>query len=66
MGKKHKIVVPVLQSPPPEDALYKFKFEKPAAVNVVGSYALKTVTKSKRQFNVDVAVEIPSVSSNNP
>ncbi|KAI8149209.1 Nrap protein [Fennellomyces sp. T-0311] len=60
MSKKHKIVVPMLQSSPPEDALYKFKFERPTAVNVVGSYALKTVTKSKRSFNVDVAVEMPS------
>ncbi|KAI7853746.1 Nrap protein [Circinella umbellata] len=58
--KKQKIVAPILQSPPPEDALYKFKFEKPSSIQVVGSYALKTITKLKRAFNVDVAVQMPS------
>ncbi|KAI9277234.1 Nrap protein [Phascolomyces articulosus] len=60
LGKKNKVVAPILQSPPPQDALYKFKFEKPVSVKVVGSYALKTITKLKRPFNVDVAVEMPS------
>ncbi|KAI9488082.1 Nrap protein [Zychaea mexicana] len=60
MGKKQKVTAPILQAPPFKDALYKFKFEKPASVKVVGSYALKTVTKLKRPFNVDVAVEMPS------
>ena len=62
--KKQKIVAPILQSPPPEDALYKFKFEKPSSIQVVGSYALKTITKLKRAFNVDVAVQMPSVNKN--
>ncbi|KAI9319103.1 Nrap protein [Dichotomocladium elegans] len=60
MAKRHKITVPMLHASPPQDAKYKFQFQKPSSINVVGGYALKTVTKSKKPFNVDVAVEMPS------
>ncbi|CAO3585866.1 unnamed protein product [Absidia cylindrospora] len=60
MAKKHNIKVPFPQPRPASDSQYKFKFIKPSSINVVGSYALKTVTKTKGQFNVDVTVEMPS------
>ncbi|KAF7731786.1 hypothetical protein EC973_008301 [Apophysomyces ossiformis] len=60
MERKDKISIPFLRPHPPVDAQYKFKFQKPTAVHVVGSYALKSVTKTKGYFNVDVAVEMPS------
>lgn len=63
MKKKHKIMVPYSHLVPPKDSQYKFKFIKPSAVHIVGSYALKTTIKTKTQFNVDVAVEMPSVST---
>lgn len=61
MKKNHKIMVPYSHLTPPSDSQYKFKFIKPSAIHIVGSYALKTVIKTKTQFNVDVAVEMPSV-----
>ncbi|KAG0170588.1 hypothetical protein DFQ28_001908 [Apophysomyces sp. BC1034] len=60
MQKKAKIVVPFSKPHPPADAQYKFKFQKPAAMHIVGGYALKSITKTKEAFNVDVAVEMPS------
>lgn len=60
--QKKGVTVPVTQEQPPSDALYKFTMQKPRSVNVVGSYALRTIAKTKKAFNVDVAVEMPSVS----
>ncbi|CAO3646839.1 unnamed protein product [Cunninghamella echinulata] len=60
MKKKHKIMVPYSHLVPPKDSQYKFKFIKPSAVHIVGSYALKTAIKTKTQINVDIAVEMPS------
>lgn len=61
--QKKGITVPIIQEQPPSDALYKFSMQKPSNVNVVGSYALRTIAKTKKAFNVDVAVEMPSVSA---
>ncbi|KAI8376051.1 Nrap protein [Radiomyces spectabilis] len=60
MEKKHNIITPFPHPQPPTDANYKFKFEKPAGVHVVGSYALKSVAKTKGPFTVDLAVEMPA------
>ncbi|KAI8079792.1 Nrap protein [Halteromyces radiatus] len=60
MEKKHKIKVPFPQARPAKNSQYKFKFIKPSAIHIVGSYALKFVTRTKSAFNVDVAVEMPS------
>ncbi|KAI8075247.1 Nrap protein [Gongronella butleri] len=56
--KRHKIKVPFPHAVP-ADARYQFKWTRPTAVHLVGSYALKTIIKSKHQWNVDVAVEMP-------
>ncbi|CAO3628946.1 unnamed protein product [Cunninghamella blakesleeana] len=60
MKKKHKIMVPYSHLTPPSDSQYKFKFIKPSAIHIIGSYPLKSIIKTKTQFNVDVAVEMPS------
>ncbi|KAJ3235098.1 hypothetical protein HDU81_000845 [Chytriomyces hyalinus] len=38
---------------------YKFSFKKPEKVFIAGSYLVKTITKGKNGFNVDVAVQMP-------
>ncbi|KAL0083685.1 Nrap protein [Phycomyces blakesleeanus] len=60
MSKKHNIETPFPNPQPAPDANYKFKFEKPAAIHLIGGYALKSVAKLKEPFNVDVAVEMPA------
>ncbi|KAJ1542626.1 hypothetical protein HK096_009208, partial [Nowakowskiella sp. JEL0078] len=45
----------------PKDAAYTFAFEKPNNVAVVGSYLLKTCSKSRITSNIDVAVDMPAV-----
>ncbi|GAO48189.1 Nrap protein [Saitoella complicata NRRL Y-17804] len=60
MSKKHKIQVPFCEPRPSADAQYKFSYRKPANINLVGSYALKTVIKQPEGFNVDVAITMPS------
>ncbi|KAJ3021439.1 hypothetical protein HKX48_008533 [Thoreauomyces humboldtii] len=57
--KKQKIVVPFADPAPPADTQYKFAFKRPSKVFVVGSYLLKTGTKSPNGTNVDIAVQMP-------
>ena len=52
-----KFKFPLHDSPAPVKG--KFCFLKPAAVKVVGSFLLGTVTKPN--LNVDIAVQIPKV-----
>ncbi|KAI8343288.1 Nrap protein [Chlamydoabsidia padenii] len=59
MAKKNKINVPFPQPRPSSDSQYKFKFVKPTSVNVIGSYTLKSVARTKSHFNVDLAVQMP-------
>ena len=44
---------------PADDSLLKLSMEAPAHVNVVGSYVLKTMIRSQREFAVDMIVEMP-------
>jgi len=62
MKDKHNITIPFPQPGPPSDAQYKFAYKKPAGMHLVGSYALKSISRARKPFNVDVAVEMPSVS----
>jgi U3 small nucleolar RNA-associated protein 22 len=63
MKDKHKIAIPFPAPGPPADAQYKFAYKKPVAMHLVGSYPLKAITRARQSFNVDVAVEMPAVSS---
>jgi U3 small nucleolar RNA-associated protein 22 len=62
MKEKHNITIPFPQPGPPSDAQYKFAYKKPSGMHLVGSYALKSISRARKPFNVDVAVEMPSVS----
>jgi U3 small nucleolar RNA-associated protein 22 len=61
MKTLHHIRVPFPTPPPPKDALYKFKFQTPASIKLVGSYALKAAAKHPSGITIDVSVSMPDV-----
>lgn len=58
---KTKVAVPFPQPRPAADAQYKSAYAKPANINVVGSFALKTKTGSRSQeyLEIDMVVVMP-------
>ena len=61
MKSKHHIRVPFPTPGPSKDALYKFKFERPSAIKLVGAYGLKAAAKNSSGITIDVAVMMPDV-----
>lgn len=57
---KQKVAVPFPDPRPPKDAKYKFSYEKPANINVVGSFALKTAARSRDVVEVDMVTTMPA------
>ena len=62
MKNEHHIRVPFPSPAPSKDALYKFKFQTPTSIKLVGSYGLKAAAKQPRGITIDVAVLMPDVS----
>lgn len=60
MQKSHKIIVPYPEPKPDKATAYKLAYAAPSDVNVVGSYPLKTMTKSDRTLVVDLVVTMPT------
>ncbi|KAI1463557.1 Nrap protein [Daldinia caldariorum] len=58
--KTNRITIPYPDPQPAKDAPYKLSFERPAEVNVAGSWILKTNTKSQPDLAVDMIVVMPS------
>ncbi|KAK2747268.1 hypothetical protein FQN57_002166 [Myotisia sp. PD_48] len=54
------IAIPFTSPSPGKDTRYTFQYLKPADINVVGSFSLKTVVKSAAKTTIDLAVTIPS------
>lgn len=54
------IVVPYLAPRPGKDTKYTVSYTKPANVNVVGSFALRTGIRTPEPYTVDLAVTMPS------
>ncbi|KAI9717419.1 MAG: hypothetical protein M1812_004771 [Candelaria pacifica] len=54
-----KITVPFAEPRPTKDAKYRVAYLKPKYINVVGSYVLKTFTKTKEIWSVDLLVSMP-------
>ncbi|KAG4413369.1 hypothetical protein IFR04_013486 [Cadophora malorum] len=57
--KSHRITIPFPDPKPDKNAAYKLSYEKPSNVNVVGSYASKTMVKSDDVLSVDMVVVMP-------
>ncbi|KAI0474968.1 pre-rRNA processing protein utp22 [Xylariaceae sp. FL0804] len=61
--KANRISVPYYPGPrPPKDSPYKLAFEKPAQVNVVGSYASQTMINTQPVKAVDMIVAMPATT----
>ena len=60
MHKDHKITIPFPEIAPAKDVLFKLAYSPPSEVNVVGSYALKTMVKGDRTLAVDMVVTLPT------
>ncbi|KAL2072272.1 hypothetical protein VTL71DRAFT_11615 [Oculimacula yallundae] len=57
--KSHKIKIPYPDPKPDKSAAYKLLYRKPSNVNIVGSYASKTMVKSDGVLSVDMVVVMP-------
>lgn len=60
LHKSHRIAIPFPDPKPEASAAYKLLYTKPASINVVGSYALRTMVKSEGPLSVDMVVNMPS------
>jgi len=59
--KSQGIEIPFPEVAPSKTAKYKLAFKTPSVIRVVGSLLLRTITKTRNGFNVDLAVEMPKV-----
>ena len=59
LHKSYKITAPFPDPKPDKNAAYKLVYAKPSAVNVVGSYTLKTMVKSDGVLSVDMVAVMP-------
>lgn len=58
--KGSKVAVPFPDPRPPKDAKYEVRYQKPAHINVVGSFAHKVLSRSKEELGVDLVVIMPA------
>ena len=59
LQKSHKVTIPFPDPKPDKNAAYKLAYAKPSNINVVGSYALKSMVRSDDLFAVDMIVKMP-------
>ncbi|KAF4556159.1 Nrap protein nucleotidyltransferase domain 4-containing protein [Elsinoe fawcettii] len=57
--KKSRVAVPFPDPRPPQDAQYKLEFQKPASINVVGSYASSLYFRGNKTLEIDMMVQMP-------
>ncbi|KAI1428966.1 Nrap protein [Xylaria sp. FL1777] len=58
--KTSRTAIPYPDPKPAKNCPYKVSFEKPAHINVVGSYTSQTMVKSQSNFAVDMIVVMPA------
>lgn len=59
LQKSHKIMIPFPNPKPDKNAAYKLAYARPSNINIVGSYALKTMVKTDSVLSVDMVVVMP-------
>jgi U3 small nucleolar RNA-associated protein 22 len=52
-------VIPFPDPKPAKDSAYKLSYSPPSDINIVGSYALKTMTKNDNGLTVDMVMTMP-------
>lgn len=55
----HKVAVPFPEPRPEKDAKYPMSYAKPININVVGSFGLRTGSRSTDPYSIDLAVTMP-------
>ncbi|EFR02776.1 pre-rRNA processing protein Utp22 [Nannizzia gypsea CBS 118893] len=55
-----KVAIPFPEPPPAKDIRYTFEYTKPTDINVVGSFAMKTMAKGQGPTHIDLAVTLPA------
>ncbi|KAL5332646.1 Nrap protein [Aspergillus crustosus] len=60
MRQSHGVVVPYPEPRPGKDIKYSVMYTRPTNVNVIGSFALKTSSKTTAPYVIDMSVTIPS------
>ena len=61
MLKNHNISIPFPEPRPGDGVRYTLGYEKPANINVVGSYVRKTDSRTDDPMVIDMAITMPSV-----
>lgn len=56
---KSHVAVPFPNPRPASDAQYKLQYAPPASINVIGSHALKTRTKTAHTLSIDMLLTMP-------
>jgi U3 small nucleolar RNA-associated protein 22 len=59
MHKSHKIIIPFPETTIQKNAAFKLAYSHPSDIDVVGSYALKTMVKGEYTPSVDMVVTLP-------
>lgn len=59
--KSKAVYVPFPDPAPAEGVQYKFAYAKPAYMNIVGSYATKTMVKHMENIAIDLVLTMPEV-----
>ncbi|WEW60372.1 U3 snoRNP protein [Emydomyces testavorans] len=59
LRRKAEVVIPFPEPRPSSDVKYTLQYARPANINVVGSFALKTAVKGLETSMIDLAVTIP-------
>ncbi|KAL6233494.1 hypothetical protein BDW75DRAFT_187019 [Aspergillus navahoensis] len=60
MRQLHGVTVPYPEPRPGKDTKYAVMFARPAHINIVGSFALRTGSKTAMPYVVDMSVTMPS------
>lgn len=63
LRKSYNVIVPFPEPRPQNEVKYTLAYKKPANINVVGSYALRTAVKAGGVLSIDMAITMPSVCS---
>ena len=59
LRKDGKVAIPFIGPSPAVDPNYKLHYIKPTRINTIGSYPLKTITKSGKILTLDLTVAMP-------
>lgn len=60
MPKSYQINIPFPEPKADKNVAYKLSYSPPSDINVIGSYALKTMIHEDHAFSVDLLVTMPS------